>query len=251
MRCPQYFPCVARSIAFGCWTDGGEEPDAICRFDLDEGEGTKRDFFLASPLAFAACSECKVLEPHFGLLCEFAVSPWRATSSRSTGLFLSLLLAGSLLLVVPVLLRLHVVQDIEMFTLTALMAALVEQKCGKTLDCFGVRADERSLVRANTAAGGPVNAASHLFTGKGKAVFDTRRLGGGSAGRYGLLAALLLTPAFLLSSSSAEDFDRLSMSQNLSSTLGFIDARMEALYLLWRGGLKTRSHGPRQFPATW
>ena len=135
MRCLQYFPCVAKSIASSYWTDEGEEPDATCRFDLDEGKGTKRDFFLASPLAFAASSGCKVLEPHFGLLCEFAVSPWTATSSRAAGLFLSPLLAGTATGRSSTSSS-AIVQDIGMFTLAALMAALVEQNVENPLDCL-------------------------------------------------------------------------------------------------------------------
>ena len=59
---PGVIPCLAKCVASGRLVDlalayslgVGKEPDATCRFKLDEGVGTRRNLFVACPNAPAA-----------------------------------------------------------------------------------------------------------------------------------------------------------------------------------------------------
>ena len=51
-----------------------------CRFKLDEGTGSRRDFVVARPNALAASSACKVIDRwfsrHFSIFDEFCIRRW-------------------------------------------------------------------------------------------------------------------------------------------------------------------------------
>ena len=67
---PGVVPCLAKCIASGRLVDlalayssgDGKEPDATCRFKLEEGVGTRKDFFAACPNALAASTSCGVTD---------------------------------------------------------------------------------------------------------------------------------------------------------------------------------------------
>ena len=74
-------PCLAKGISAGRFVDlalayslgAGTEPDATCRFKLDEGAGSRRDLKVACPNALAASTACRITDrwftPHFFCLC--------------------------------------------------------------------------------------------------------------------------------------------------------------------------------------
>ena len=75
---------ILRSLCF--WSR--RPPSSTCQFQLDEDKGSRRDFFLACPIALAAASMCSVLPdrwftPHFHVCAEFALSSWDATVERA------------------------------------------------------------------------------------------------------------------------------------------------------------------------
>ena len=70
---PGVIPCVAKGISSGRFVDlalahsvgAGKEPDAICRFKLDECAGSRRDCVVACPIALAASTACWVTDRWF------------------------------------------------------------------------------------------------------------------------------------------------------------------------------------------
>ena len=90
---PGVIPCLAKCIASGRLVDlalayslgVGKEPDATCRFKLDEGVGTRRDFFVDCPNALAVSTSCGVTDrwktPHFSVFSELAIRRWAAQVS--------------------------------------------------------------------------------------------------------------------------------------------------------------------------
>ena len=69
-------------------TGRGDTPSRTCQFQLDEDEGSRRDFVLACPIAMAAATACSVLPdrwfiPHFAVYAEFSLSAWDAAVERT------------------------------------------------------------------------------------------------------------------------------------------------------------------------
>ena len=66
----EVIPCLAKGIASGkfiylalaCSTGAGCAPEVTCRFKLEEGAGSRRDFMVACPNAPAASSACRVTD---------------------------------------------------------------------------------------------------------------------------------------------------------------------------------------------
>ena len=59
-------------------------PSLTCRFQLDEGKGTRRDFALACPTVLAATTACSVLPalwfpPRFTVCTDLSLTAWDAT----------------------------------------------------------------------------------------------------------------------------------------------------------------------------
>ena len=91
---PCVIPCLAKGISAGKFVDlalayslgAGREPDATCRFKLEEGAGSRRDFMVACPNALAASTACTITDrwftPHFSLFAEFNIGRWAAEVSR-------------------------------------------------------------------------------------------------------------------------------------------------------------------------
>ena len=87
---PGIINCLAKGIASGRFCDlalafspgAGKEPDATCRFKLDDCAGTRRDFIVACPDALAASSACWVTDrwflKHFSVVAEFSIRRWTA-----------------------------------------------------------------------------------------------------------------------------------------------------------------------------
>ena len=63
----------------------GMEPDAACRFRLDECAGTRRDSLVACPNALAASVACVVTDrwfsPRFSIFSKFGIRQWVAEIS--------------------------------------------------------------------------------------------------------------------------------------------------------------------------
>ena len=90
---PEVIPCLAKGIASGNFIDlalafsarAGCAPEVTCRFKLEEGAGSRRDFMVVCPDALAASTACRVTDrwftPHFSILAEFSIHRWNAEVS--------------------------------------------------------------------------------------------------------------------------------------------------------------------------
>ena len=77
---PAVIPCLANGISAGryidlaltCSLDAGLTPDVTCRFNREEGTGSRRGFFVGCPNALAASYVCYVTDrwfsPHFSVV---------------------------------------------------------------------------------------------------------------------------------------------------------------------------------------
>ena len=84
---PGLIPVVAKAFGCGRLVDleaafaHGKGPAVTCKFDLDNPNGTRRDFFFTCPHALAAAVDCKVLaerwfRPHFSVVARFRYGVW-------------------------------------------------------------------------------------------------------------------------------------------------------------------------------
>ena len=83
---PAVIHCLAKGISAGRYVDlalafslgAGLAPDATCKFSLEDGTGSRRDFFVGCPGALAASQACFVTDrwftPHFSV--ARALSYW-------------------------------------------------------------------------------------------------------------------------------------------------------------------------------
>ena len=90
---PCIIPRLAKGIASGRFGDlalayslgADKEPDASCRFKLDECAGTRRGFIVSCPLALAASSACSVTDRRFSrlfsIVAECCIRRWTAEVS--------------------------------------------------------------------------------------------------------------------------------------------------------------------------
>ena len=159
----------------------GIAPDATCRFSLEEGTGSRRDFFVGCPNALAASHSCFVIDrwftPHFSVLACFRIDAWLAdvacpivsqpiwpacwvdTPDRSS--------TSSTRVVQDIWnvyrYELGVVPDEVVLALRGAAARL-------SVDDFWSiwsRSAEAGLFRAYSTAGGPTEAGSSAFLGRG------------------------------------------------------------------------------------
>ena len=84
------FPVLPRVFLLeGMWIwllpilwEAGLTPDATCRFNREEGTGSRRDFFVGCPNVLAASDACYVTDrwftPHFSVLARFRIGAWMA-----------------------------------------------------------------------------------------------------------------------------------------------------------------------------
>ena len=84
---PGVIPCLAKGISSGKFVDlasayslaAGRKPDATCKFELDECAGSRRDFIVGCPDAFAACGVTeRWFTPHFSIVADFCIDRWTA-----------------------------------------------------------------------------------------------------------------------------------------------------------------------------
>ena len=201
---PAFIPCLSKGISSGRFVDlalaysrgAGLAPDATCRFNREEGTGSRRDFFVGCPNARAASDACYVTDrwfiPHFSVLARFRIGAWMAdvacpvvcqpfwpacwldtpdwSSSSST----------------------RVVQDVwdiyrdELGVVPEEVAlALRDAVSRSSVDDFWSiwsKSGEAGLFGAYSRAGGPTEAGSSAFLGRGLLRICSRRLGGRAAG---------------------------------------------------------------------
>ena len=204
---PAVIPCFAKGISVARYVDlalayslgAGRAPDVTCRFDREEGTGSRRDFFVGCPNALAASQACYVTDrwctPHFSVLARFRIGTWMAdvacpvacqpiwpacwldtpdrSSSSST----------------------RVVQDVwdvkrdELWVVPdEVVLALRDAASGSSVDDFWSiwsRSAELGLFRAYSKAGGPTQVGSSAFLGGGLLRIRGRRLGGRAVGGRG------------------------------------------------------------------
>ena len=177
----------------------GLAPDATSQFSREEGTGSRRDFFVGCPNALAASHACYVTDrwftPHFSVLARFRIGAWMAdvacpvvcqpvwpacwldtpdrSSSSST----------------------RVVQDVwdvyrnELGVVPEeVVLALRDAASRSSVDDFWSiwsRNDDLGLFRDYSKAGGPTEAGSSAFLGRGLLRIRNRRLGGRAVGGRG------------------------------------------------------------------
>ena len=155
---PAVFPCLAKGISAGKFVDlalafsrgAGTAPVATCRFNLEGGAGTRRDFLVGCPDALAASDACFVTDrwftPHFLYSRAFALMlGWRMLLAlwyvNPSGLPI-----GWILLIGP----------------PRLLLVLSRYSVD---DCWFIcsRSAEDGLFHADSRAGGPLRPAALLF----------------------------------------------------------------------------------------
>ena len=204
---PAVIPCLAKGISAGRYVDlalaysqgAGLAPDVTCRFSREEGTGSRRDFFVGCPGALAASQACFVTDrwftPHFSVLARFRIGAWMAdvacpvvcqpiwpacwldtpdrSSSSSTRVVQDVWdVYREELGVVP--------EDVVL----ALRDAVSRSSVDDFWSIWSSNA-EAGLFRAYSLAGGPADAGSSAFLGRGLLRIRSRRLGGRAAGGMG------------------------------------------------------------------
>ena len=201
---PAVIPCLAKGISAGRFVDlalaysrgAGLTPDVTCKFSKEDGAGSRRDFFVGCPNALAASDACFVTDrwftPLFSVFARFRIGAWMAdvacpvvcqpvwpvcwldtpdkSSSSAT----------------------RVVQDVwdvyrdELGVVPAeVVFALRDAVFRTSVDYFWFLWSphaEAGLFRAYSKAGGPTEAGSSAFHGRGLSRIRNRRLGGRAVG---------------------------------------------------------------------
>ena len=87
---PSVTPCLGKGISAGKFVDlalafsrgAGTAPVPTCRFSLEGGAGTRRDFLVGCPNAMAASDACFVTDrwftPHFSVFARVRINAWLA-----------------------------------------------------------------------------------------------------------------------------------------------------------------------------
>ena len=204
---PAVIPCLSKGISAGRFVDlalafskgAGLSPAATCRFRGDEGTGSRRDFFVGCPNALAAADACFVADrwftPRFSVFARFCIDGWMAdvacpivcqlvwpacwldTPDRSSSS------------------ATRVVQDVwdvyrdELGVVPQeVVLALRDAVSRSSVDDFWtiwIQSAEAGLFRAYSKAGGPTEAGSSAFLGRGLVRIRSRRLGGRAVGGRG------------------------------------------------------------------
>ena len=174
----------------------GLTPDVTCRFNREEGTGSRRDFFVGCPNPLAASHACYVtdrwLSPHSSVVANFRISAWTAdiacpvaclpiwpacwldtpdrSSSSSTRMVQDVWdVYREELGMVP--------EEVVM----ALRGAVSRFSVDDFWSIWSSHA-EAGLFRAYSLAGGPADVGSSAFLGRGLLRIRSRRLGGRAAG---------------------------------------------------------------------
>ena len=201
---PAFIPCLAKSISAGKYVDlalayslgAGLIPDVTCRFTREGGAGSRRDFFVGCSNALADSQSCYVTDrwfnPHVSVLARFRIDFWMAdvacpivsqpiwpacwldfpdrSSSSST----------------------RVVQDVwdvyrdELGVVPDEVVLALRRAASRSYvdDFWSIwsRHAEAGLFRAYSEAGGPTEAGSAAFVGRGLLRFRSKRLRGRAVG---------------------------------------------------------------------
>ena len=204
---PAVIPCLAKGISAGRYVDlalayslgAGLAPDITCRFNREEGTGSRRDFFVGCLGALAASQACYVTDRwftlHFSVVARFRISPWTAdvacpiacqplwpacwldTPDRSS--------SSSSRIVQDVW---DVQRDVLGVVPDDVVLALRDAAYRSAADDFWSiwsKNAEAGLFRAYALAGGPTAAGSSAFLGRGLLRIRCRRLGGRAVGGTG------------------------------------------------------------------
>ena len=87
---PAVIPCLAKGMSAGRYIDlalahslgAGLTPDITCTFNRNDGPGSRLDFFVECPGALAASQACYVTDwwftPHFSVFARFRIGAWMA-----------------------------------------------------------------------------------------------------------------------------------------------------------------------------
>ena len=278
---PGVIPCLAKGISAGRYIDvalayslgAGLTPDVTCRFNREEGTGSRRDFFVGCPNALAASYDCYVtvrwFSPHFSVVASFRIGAWVAdvacpvacqpiwpacwldTPDRSS------------------LSSTRVVQDVwdvyrdELGVVPEeVVMALRDAVSRCSVDDVGtiwIRNAELGLFRAFSKVGGPVVVGSSAFLGRGLLRIRSRRLGGRAVGgrvfsrlyrisqgdevgvhcaQYFVGSSLALVLLFRRRLKSVADVLKGAKSQ------GFTQTRLDVLLGYWRAVCRHGSCGP-------
>ena len=204
---PAVIPCLAEGISAGRFVNlalaysrgAGRTPDATCRFSTEGAAGSRGDFIVGCPNVLATSNACFVtgrwFTPHFSVLACFRIDAWMAdvacpevcqpiwparrldTPDRSSSS------------------AARVVQDVwdvyrgELGVIPAgVVLALGDAASRSSVDDFWStwsRHAEAVLFRAHSKAGGPTEAGSAAFLGRGLLRIRSRRLGGRAVGGRG------------------------------------------------------------------
>ena len=193
-------PCLAEGISACRFVDlalaysrgAGLTLDVTRRFCREEGTGSRRDFFVGCPNAFAASEACFVTDLcftlHFSVVARLRIDAWMADVACPfvcrpiwPACFWILLISPPRRL--PVLFRMS-----GMFmgmNLRWVVLALRGTVSWSSVDEFWSiwsRNAEAGIFRACSQAGGPTEAGSSAFLGRGLFRIRNRRLGGRAAG---------------------------------------------------------------------
>ena len=242
---PAFIPCLSKGISAGRYIDlalayslgAGVAPEVTCRFDREEGTGSRGDFFVGCPGALAASQACYVtdrwLTPHFSVVASFRIGAWKTdvacpiacqplwpacwldTPDRSS--------SSSSRIVRDVW---DVYRDVLGVVPEDVVLALRDAVSRSAVDDFWSiwsRNAEAGLFRAFSLAGGPIAAGSSAFLGRGLPRIRSRRLGGRAVGRSGACR--------LYRVSHSDEVDIRSARHVVNSSL--------APVLLFRGRLKS------------
>ena len=197
---PAVIPCLAEGISAGRYVDlalayslgAGLTPDATCRFSREEGTGSRRDFFVGCAKALASSDACFVNDrwftPHFSVVARFCIDAWKADVSC------------------PIVFQL-VWPACWLDTLDRSSSSSIRVVgctwCGSGGGCYGPkgcclqvfcsrflvffwsRSAQLGLFLAYSKAGGPTEAGSAAFLGRGLLRIRSRRLGSRAVGSRG------------------------------------------------------------------
>ena len=201
---PAVIPCLAKGISAGRFVDlalaysrwAGTAPDATCRFSREGGAGSRRDFIVGCPNALAASDTCFVTDrwftPHFSVLACFRIDAWMADVTCSE---VCQTISPACWLDTPdrsSSTAARVVQDAwdvyrdELGVVPAeVVLALRDAVSRSSVDDFWSiwsKNAEAGLFRAYSRTGGPTEAGSAAFLGRGLQRIRSMRLGGRAVG---------------------------------------------------------------------
>ena len=204
---PAVIPCLAKGISAGKFVDlalayslgTGRKPDATCKFKREDSLGSRGEFIVSCPDALAASHACIVTDrwftPHFSMFASFNIDGWLAdiacpqvcqpvwpacwidTTERSSSSVSRVVqdawdVSGDELAAVPP-------------GVVLALGDAASRSCADDFWSIWSKSAEVGLFRAYCRAGGPTEAGSSAFLGRGQLRIRGWRLGGRAVGRSG------------------------------------------------------------------